>query len=66
MSELIGERQLALEWGCHRSTVSRLLCEAGIQPIYLSKKTGGTKRYRRSEVDQYLAQCTASDAVGGE
>ncbi len=61
--QLVSDQELAREWGCHRSTVSRLLREAGVQPLYLSKKPGGTKRYRRSEIDAYLARCRPTDGL---
>ncbi len=64
---LVSERELAQEWGCHRSTVARLLREADIQAVFLSTKPGGTKRYHRSDVEGFLQsrETKAAPADGG-
>ena len=60
--QLVSLAQLSREWSCSRSTVRRILAEAGVQPFFLSDHRNGTVRYNRAEVDTFLARCRAGEA----
>ena len=59
--QLVSLAQLSREWSTSRSTVRRILAEAGVQPFFLSDHRNGTVRYSRSEVDSFLARCRAGE-----
>ena len=48
-------KTLAKQWDCSRSTVSRLLEQAGVQAYYFGRGRNGSKRYRRTDVERFLA-----------
>ena len=52
--ELVDEKTLAERWNLDRSTVRRLLEEAGVPKYRLCKRPGGTVRYRPEDIEQFL------------
>ena len=57
--ELVSVSELAERWKVDRHTVVRLLEEASIMPLYLSKKSRGTRRYLARDIDRFLATSQA-------
>ena len=53
---LLSIADLAERWQVHRRTARRLLDEAGIPPVFLSRKKGGTIRYRELDVERFVAE----------
>jgi DNA-binding transcriptional regulator YhcF (GntR family) len=53
-TELVSVKTLAARWDCSRTTVSRLLEDAGVEPVFLGKGRNGSKRYRKKDVDAFL------------
>ena len=53
-TQLISVKTLAKQWDCSRTTVSRLLEEAGVEPVFLGKGRNGAKRYLKRDVDGFL------------
>lgn len=53
---MVSEKQLAMWWACHRSTVARLLREAGIHPVYLGQNAKGLKRYLLSDIEKFVEE----------
>ena len=53
--ELISLREIAELWHCDRTTVARILQNAGIKSYVLTNKRNGTKRYAKSDVDAFMA-----------
>lgn len=49
-------KTLAGLWDCSRTTVSRLLDRAGVPACYFGRGRNGSKRYRKADIDRYLAQ----------
>ena len=54
--QLISTRELAEQWRCYPSTVSRVLEKAGIRPYFLGSGKNGMKRYRKDEVEVFMAR----------
>ncbi len=54
IDQLVSAKELAEDWGCHRTTVARLLKRAGIHPVVFTKHRNGMKRWRLREVEQYV------------
>jgi len=52
----VSARRLALEWDTTPGTVRRLLREAGVEAYRMSSRRGGLVRYRRSDVETFLAR----------
>ncbi len=52
----VSVKTLARQWDCSRTTVSRLLDQAGVQAYYFGRGRNGSKRYRKVDIDRYLAQ----------
>ncbi len=50
----IGVKALATNWDCSRTTVSRILEEAGIHPYYFGSGRNGPKRYLKADTDHFL------------
>jgi hypothetical protein len=50
----VSVKTLAQEWDCSRTTVSRLLTQAGLRAYYFGHGRNGSKRYRREDVDRFL------------
>lgn len=59
LGPLVSAPELAEEWGCHPTTVGRILSRAGIEPIVFGTARNALRRFRRSDVNRYLAE-TAS------
>ena len=53
-SGFVSLKTLAEQWDCSRTTVARLLEEAGVEAYYFGKGRNGSKRYLRNDVDAYL------------
>ena len=53
-TQLISVKTLAKQWDCSRTSVCRLLEEAGVEPVFLGRGTNGTKRYLKRDVDGFL------------
>lgn len=53
-TQLVSAKTLAARWDCSRTTVSRLLEHAGVEPVFLGQGSNGTKRYRKRDVDAFL------------
>jgi len=49
-------KTLARLWDCSRTTVSRLLDQAGVRAYYFGRGRNGSKRYLKEDVDRYLQQ----------
>lgn len=52
--QLVSVSELAERWQVDRHTVVRLLEDAGVMPLYLSRKSRGTRRYLARDVDRFL------------
>ena len=52
----VSVKTLARQWDCSRTTVSRLLEQAGVPAYYFGRGRNGSKRYRKVDIDRYLAQ----------
>ena len=50
----VSVKTLARQWDCSRTTVCRLLEQAGVQAFFLGKGRNGAKRYRKADVDTFL------------
>ncbi len=50
----ISAKTLAVNWDCSRTTVSRILEEAGIHPYYFGSGRNGAKRYLKADIDHFL------------
>lgn len=64
-ASLVSVKTLAANWDCSRTTVSRLLDEAGIQAYYLGSGRNGSKRYLKADVDRFLQIVAREDPAGG-
>jgi hypothetical protein len=60
----VSVKTLATNWDCSRTTVSRLLDEAGIQAYYLGGGRNGSKRYLKTDVDQFLQSVAREEQIG--
>lgn len=56
----ISIKTLARLWDCSRTTVSRLLDEAGVKAYYFGRGRNGSKRYLKEDVDRYLQQLASA------
>ena len=59
-SQLVSVKTLAELWDCSRTTVSRLLEEAGVEAYFLGHGRNGAKRYLKRDVDAFLASLERS------
>lgn len=50
----VSVKTLARQWDCSRTTVCRLLEQAGVPAFFLGKGRNGAKRYRKVDVDAFL------------
>ena len=50
----VSVKTLARQWDCSRTTVCRLLEQAGVTAFFLGKGRNGAKRYRKTDVDAFL------------
>jgi hypothetical protein len=53
-SRFVSLKTLAAQWDCSRTTVARLLEDAGVEAYYFGKGRNGAKRYLRNDVDAFL------------
>lgn len=53
-SRFVSIKTLATQWDCSRTTVSRLLDQAGVPAYYFGRGRNGSKRYLKEDVDRYL------------
>ena len=53
-AQFVSVKTLAEHWDCSRTTVSRLLEEAGVQAHYFGRGRNGTKRFLKRDVDAFL------------
>lgn len=60
---LVSIAQIAEQWQVHRRTVRRLLDEAGIPPVYLSRKKKGTVRYKSEDIQRFIEESTADSGA---
>lgn len=60
----VSVKTLAANWDCSRTTVSRLLDEAGMQAYYLGSGRNGSKRYLKTDVDQFLQSVAREEQIG--
>ena len=52
--QFVSLKRLAREWDTTPTTVRRLLREAGVKAFRLSKKLGGTIRYRLKDIEAFV------------
>ncbi len=64
IKELISISELAAKWKVHRRTVRRLLDEAGISPVFLSRKKKGAIRYRQIDIERFVAESMGAKTTG--
>ena len=60
----VSVKTLAANWDCSRTTVSRLLDEAGVQAYYLGSGRNGSKRYLKADVDRFLQSVAREEQIG--
>lgn len=53
-ARFVSVKTLAKQWDCSRTTVCRILQQAGVPAYFLGKGRNGTKRYRRQDVDAFV------------
>jgi hypothetical protein len=53
-ARFVSVKTLARQWDCSRTTVCRLLEEAGVPAFFLGKGRNGAKRYREADVEAFL------------
>ena len=53
-TRFVSVKTLAEQWDCSRTTVSRLLEQAGVRPFYFGVGRNGSKRYLKEDVDRFL------------
>jgi len=51
----VSVKTLAKQWDCSRTTVTRLLEQASVPAYYFGRGRNGSKRYRKEDVDRFLA-----------
>jgi hypothetical protein len=55
VAQFVSVKTLAKRWDCSRTTVTRLLERAGVPAYYFGRGRNGSKRYRRDDIDRFLA-----------
>ena len=50
----VSVKTLAAQWDCSKTTVSRLLDQAGVPAFYFGRGRNGSKRYKQADIDRYL------------
>ncbi len=55
-ARFVSVKTLAERWDCSRTTVSRLLDEAGVEAFYFGKGRNGSRRYLNADIDRYLVE----------
>ena len=54
--QFVSLKTLARQWDCSRTTVTRLLEQAGVPAYYFGRGRTGSKRYRKEDVDRFVAR----------
>lgn len=60
LPRLVSLSTLAKKWDVSATTVRRLLDDAGVNPIFLSRKKGGTVRYPLEDIKGFIEASSAS------
>ena len=55
-ARFVSVKTLARQWDCSRTTVSRLLEQAGVRTFYFGRGRNGSKRYLRTDVEEFLSR----------
>ena len=55
-SGFVSLKTLAKQWDCSRTTVTRLLEQAGVQAYYFGHGRTGSKRYLKDDIDRFVAR----------
>ena len=55
-AKFVSVKTLAELWDCSRTTVSRLLDEAGVEAFYFGKGRNGSRRYLKADIDRFLEE----------
>ena len=55
-ASFVSVKTLAKQWDCSRTTVSRLLEQAGVQAYYFGTGRNGAKRYLKTDVENFLSR----------
>ena len=55
VAQFVSVKTLAKRWDCSRTTVTRLLERAGVPAYYFGRGLNGSRRYRRDDIDRFLA-----------
>lgn len=55
-AQFLSVKTLAKQWDCSRTTVSRLLGQAGVRAYYFGRGRNGSKRYLKSDVEEFLSR----------
>jgi len=55
-TRFVSVKTLAELWDCSRTTVCRILDEAGVEPFYFGSGRNGARRYRKADVDRFLQE----------
>lgn len=55
-ARFVSVKTLAELWDCSRTTVSRLLDEAGVEALYFGKGRNGSRRYLKADIDRFLEE----------
>ena len=55
-ARFVSVKTLAELWDCSRTTVSRLLDEAGVEAFYFGKGRNGSRRYLKADIDRFLEE----------
>jgi hypothetical protein len=53
--QFVSVKTLAKQWDCSRTTVTRLLEQAGVKAYYFGHGRTGSKRYLKDDIDRFLA-----------
>jgi hypothetical protein len=54
--QFVSVKTLAKQWDCSRTTVTRLLEQAGVPAYYFGRGRTGSKRYLKDDIDRYLSR----------
>lgn len=54
--QFVSLKTLAKQWDCSRTTVTRLLEQAGVPAYYFGHGRTGSKRYLKDDIDRFLAR----------
>jgi len=54
--QFVSVKTLAKQWDCSRTTVTRLLDQAGVPAYYFGRGRTGSKRYLKDDIDRFLTR----------